>query len=295
MAGEGALWVQRPAWLVDIIATSFQMVSNPSFSGYHILASEEYAFGDIAGSDLVATCVADHQQSPFRLLDVGAGEGRFLEVVRRSWDPQRLHAVGVSAFVYNAELASKASFEPRTVNAERLLDSEVFQGDLDAGALYDCIISAETFRHFQDPLGTLCQLFMLLQSGGVLAVDRLHVPGLGSGQRLLDWWQQAGFEVFGQATGERIAPLLLRRTNVDQVLRLPVRYAQQSASSKSTLDAVYAFTNDADAYSESNSDKGIALSALELSPPWTRIQHAKKAPPAQWRQIEGLMKQLVRK
>jgi 2-polyprenyl-3-methyl-5-hydroxy-6-metoxy-1,4-benzoquinol methylase len=294
----GYLWVQRPSWLVDIITTSFEMVSNPSFSGYHILASEEYAFGSISGTDLVVTCVEDQQELavPFRLLDIGAGEGRFLAAMRRRWDSQRLNAVAVSAFVYNAELAATAAFEARTLNAECLLDSKAFQADLRSGVLYNCILSAETFRHFQDPLGTLCQIFMLLQSGGVLAVDRLHVTGLGSGQRLLDWWQNAGFEVHGEASGERIAPLLLRRSSADQVLRVPVCYSEERAngSSNSSTSAVYVWSENATAECEGN-DCRATSGAFKLSPPWSRIQNTNKAPPAQWRQMEGLLRQLARK
>jgi len=299
MAADDALWEKRPTWLSEIISTSFETVSDPSFSGYHILASEEYAFGDIPGSDLVATCVADLQDSqalnaPLRLLDIGAGEGRFLETMHRQFGRERLQAVAVSALVYNASLASTATFESRTLNAECLLTSQAFQRDILVGKLYDCIVSAETFRHFQDPLGTLCQVFLLLRSGGVLAVDRLHVTGLGSGQQLLDWWQEAGFEVYGEVSGERIAPLLLRRSSEKQQLQVPVRYAQRLPG-EANATAVYAFRESRADCLENGNHAGSGLSPLKLPPPWSRIKRSNKAPPAQWRQIEGLLRQLAKK
>merc|ERR1740123_1783285 len=115
----------------------------------------------------------------------------------------RLHSVGVSARVYGCGGGAGDDIAPvpelRVVNAECVLEDSAFQEDLRSGNLYDCILSAETFRHFQDPLGALCQLFPLLRPGGVLAVDRLNARGLGSCQHLLDWWRRAGVEVHGVA------------------------------------------------------------------------------------------------
>merc|ERR1712014_516644 len=120
--------------------------------------------------------------------DIGAGEGRFmLAMLQRR---PKLQVVGVSAQVYDKEVCSAPGMEMRILNIECALNEPSteeagttsgtkempFQEDLRGGMLYDLIVSAETFRHLQDPLGTVCLAFSLLREGGVLAVDRLHVP-----------------------------------------------------------------------------------------------------------------------
>lgn len=302
LALDTPFWEERPAWLRELVDTSFAMVSDPGFKGYQILASEDYDLGEFAASDLVKTCLADHHgRTPslpsraFRLLDVGCGEGRFMEAMMRVSDPTDLSVVGVSAFAYNANLPIGRGFELRMLNAESLLASPDFQKDIASDDLYDCIVSAETFRHLQDPLGTLCQLFAVLRVGGVLAVDRLHVPGLRSGQLLVAWWHKVGFEVRAETFGERIAPLLLRRTSECQKLRVPVRYMEKEGSGN-LGEAVYSFNEgvlEHPLHEQVLKEEGGDQIGLKESPPWCRLQCARKAPEAQWRQVESLLQRLV--
>lgn len=298
---EVPFWDQRPTWLCDLIDKSFAMVSDPSFNGYHILASDDYNLGEFAASDLVRTCLADHRRqnksfsNNFRLLDVGCGEGRFVESMLRSSEPASLSVVGVSAFAYNATLPTEMGFVLRMVNAERVLASPDFQKDIHSDSLYDCIVSAETFRHFQDPLGTLCQMFDLLRVGGVLAVDRLHVQGLHSAQLLVDWWRKAGVDVSAETIGTRIAPLLLRKTNKSQTLRVPVMYTEKQGSGNLEQD-VYVFNEDMLEHPlpEQFQDDVGSQKLSQVSPPWCRLRCASKVPQAQWRQVESLLQRLSR-
>eukprot|EP00747_Dinoflagellata_sp_TGD_P192196 gnl/TRDRNA2_/TRDRNA2_56687_c0_seq1.p1 gnl/TRDRNA2_/TRDRNA2_56687_c0~~gnl/TRDRNA2_/TRDRNA2_56687_c0_seq1.p1 ORF type:complete len:333 (+),score=39.97 gnl/TRDRNA2_/TRDRNA2_56687_c0_seq1:84-1082(+) len=305
--GQG-LWESRPTWLAERIDSSYAEISRPDFSGYEILASEEYALGHLAGSDLIATCIADREadgRPPLRLLDIGAGEGRFLAATRRRW---QCEAVGISAIAYDAALADSVGAELRLLNAECALASKAFRKDLSTpGCLYDCIVSAETFRHFKDPLGTLCQFFVLLRPGGVLAIDRCNVPGLASGQMLLDWWRRAGFEVHGDSCGERIAPLFLQKAHLNEVLRVPVRYAAQAVRTNDGRDVVYEFLDYVDPPLEPPSSEGASAAdgggslgkssmvSLRTEPPWVRARRKAVVPEPQWRQMEGMLKKLVYK
>jgi len=308
MDGFRGLWEARPQWLENSIDTAFRAVSDPGFDGYAIIASEDYAFGDVAGTDLVAMCISECEAaSPatsFRMLDVGAGEGRFIANVRSlnqgAWKSKaRLSAVGVSARVYHSPCAN-AAMETRTVNVENVLSTSPFQNELKSGELYSCILSSETFRHLRDPLGTLCQLFLLLEVDGVLAIDRLHLEGLGSAQRLMDWWQEAGYEVEGDVSGERIAPLFLRRMHAAETLFIPVTYQEarpHETSSSSPPCALYKYIDSGVGMQIAKRIHGSCSLRGRSRPAWTRARLEGQAvvPQPQWRQMEMMLKRLVAK
>ena len=79
----------RPAWLNDRISKAFTLESSPHFEGHKEVSSDEYQFGDITGAGIVQWQLA--RIGRCRLLDAGAGEGRFL--LRRLWDWHALQPV----------------------------------------------------------------------------------------------------------------------------------------------------------------------------------------------------------
>jgi SAM-dependent methyltransferase len=149
-----------------------------------------------------------------RLMDIGAGEGRF--VMNRLWDwhtfasdrnggltvsaisarhyefthgkergaLSRLFHRAIDDFVYRWNPhQSPCNALPqciRHVNVERLLESSCFAAELAEGFRYDAIVSHRTFEHLQDPLGTVVQLHALLAHGGVLVIDKLVLHGINS-------------------------------------------------------------------------------------------------------------------
>jgi SAM-dependent methyltransferase len=235
---SAGLWKSRPAWLNDRIATVYGLVSRADFEGYRdVVDADDYIFGQEISLrsrwqdakrglpqrprfPIVPGRAITHWQlrhiGRCRLLDVGAGEGRF--VLNRMWDWQTLDAErnggltvsGISARHYGythgkdrgilatwllhkpllfvlthvpflktpTEVHSLAlSMCMRNVNVERLLESPDFIAELAEGFRYDTMVSYRTFEHLQDPLGTLVQLHALLAHGGILLIDKLVLHG----------------------------------------------------------------------------------------------------------------------
>ncbi len=258
----------RPAWLNDRISKAFTLESSPHFEGHKEVSSDEYQFGDITGAGIVQWQLA--RIGRCRLLDAGAGEGRFL--LRRLWDWHTtssdrnggIDLCGVSARRYPYTLGSDRGwlsrclhnlqdrivfhFVPhqkpsvvegkiRILNAERLLESPEFSEEQ---GTYDVILSHKLMRHLQDPLGTVVQLHSLLCTGGVLALDRLPLPGVGEGgaRELLHWWHAQGYDVAGVPHHEAIGPFFLVRGPDDPTpLKVAVKYRGEQDPARG--DAVY--------------------------------------------------------
>merc|ERR1712238_534015 len=131
--------------------------------------------------------------------------------------------------------------------------------------------------------------FALLQVDGILAVDRLHLQGLESGQTLLDWWRASGVEVDGCASAEMIAPLLLRKAIINQQLVVPVTYNREGNGGSG--GSVYVFVGGASqpdtatvvrasvrARSVDTAERLSRVATQRLSPPWARAQRKSALP-----------------
>lgn len=114
--------------------------------------------------------VARHHPARGRLLDVGAGRGRFVAAARAAgWD-----AAGIEPSARGGE-AAEASYG---VTLERAMidDASVASGSLDAVTLWHVL------EHLEDPAPALRAIGGWLRPGGVLVVG---VPNLGSWQARL--------------------------------------------------------------------------------------------------------------
>ena len=106
---------------------------------------------------------------PGRLLDVGAGRGRFVAQARvAGWD-----AVGIEPSLRGVRGAFASGIELQQAGVE---DADVAAGSLDAVSLWHVL------EHLDDPGGALERIAGWLRPGGVLVVG---VPNLGSVQALL--------------------------------------------------------------------------------------------------------------
>ena len=206
----------RPIWLQENIDASFNLASSASFRGYLILSTPDYYIGGIWATE--ALQFLQKPDHTCRVLDIGAGTGNFLRHLR---DRFSVEGVGICAKQY---CAAPVGVDLRCVNAEHMLKDSRFVEDEQAGRLYDLIVSHETFRHLQDPIGTLCQAHRLLAPGGILMIDKMHVRGC-SATTLLTSWHRMGYDIFGEAEGEKLGPLFVCKKYTEKILNTTLFYS----------------------------------------------------------------------
>jgi len=115
---------------------------------------------------------------PKRVLDVGCGDGRFLDVLRefgpRDWD-----LVGVD-------------FDPAAVERCRARGFEAHQGRVEELALpegsFDLVVMLQLIEHVTDPVALARRVHRLLRPGGVFVIETPDLEGLD--HRLFQgrWW-----------------------------------------------------------------------------------------------------------
>ena len=105
---------------------------------------------------------------PRRLLDVGAGDGRFLEILRDAGSPA-WQLEGIEIDPVAAAACEAKGFRTRVGRIE----------DLDAGAgPYDAVVMLQLIEHVEDP-GAVCErVFGLLRPGGHFIVETPNLAGL---------------------------------------------------------------------------------------------------------------------
>jgi SAM-dependent methyltransferase len=106
----------------------------------------------------------EHFIKPGKILDVGCGNGNFLNcAMNRGWD------------TYGVDL-NPASFEPCSKFGK------IFIGNISEAGLqdnfFDAIFSSSTFCYFTEPLVFLKETFRILRPGGVIFIE--GIPNIGS-------------------------------------------------------------------------------------------------------------------
>jgi len=106
-------------------------------------------------------------EGPRRILDVGCGDGRFLEILRASGAPEwRLEGVEIDA---RAAAACEAKgFRARVGRVEELRDEEGF----------DAVVMLQLIEHVEDPVAICRRVFELLRPGGHFIVETPNLDGL---------------------------------------------------------------------------------------------------------------------
>lgn len=188
----------RPEFVTQAIDKEFrvfQEVFNEQAkhtSGFMFEGRDRYSFetqsllhldSDQVISDMVRT------RNSIRILDVGTGNGQFLEHAVSEY-PDRVTVAGLSASDYRSEANPLTGIDYRTGNAEYITT-------LYPQESFDLIISAVTVAHFVDPLGAIEQMYKLLAQDGMLVIDYFEVPGLeGKLSDVISYLHERGYTVY---------------------------------------------------------------------------------------------------
>ena len=187
---------------------------------------DSYAFGtssllSLQTDTIIGTML--ETRSTLRVLDVGTGNGQFLEHAA-SLFPDRVVVSGLSANDYRSEAIRSTGLEYTIGNAERI-------ASLYPQESFDLIVSAVTATHFVDPLGTIEQMYSLLARDGMLVVDYFEAPGLeGRLSDVISYLRDQGYTVYASYENDlqyrgpetQFDTFIIRKTLPE--LRFPVTY-----------------------------------------------------------------------
>jgi 2-polyprenyl-3-methyl-5-hydroxy-6-metoxy-1,4-benzoquinol methylase len=117
-------------------------------------------------------------EGPRRILDVGCGDGRFLEILRAAGSPEwRLEGVEIDP-------VAAAACEAKGFRA-RVGRVEDFDSETDA---YDAVIMLQLIEHVDDPVAICERVFALLRPGGYFIVETPNLAGLDYRAFRGRWW-----------------------------------------------------------------------------------------------------------
>lgn len=224
-------WKNRPKNVIDQIIKEFanasrERTSNKLYRGYAVLDSKEYTYGEVGEEgyqtsyNFLAKVRKSFPNKKAKVLDVGSGEGKFLESIMFSGS---IEAYGLSAYDFRDD----DSKIPRYFlgNAELIIEE---QKKLGLPGQFNGIISHYAFMHFVDPLGTLSQFYSLLEKDGILLVDTCKCYGLnGYLPEFINFMNEqgykisAGFTVGGNKNG-KFSYLQIEKTHDN--LNFPVKH-----------------------------------------------------------------------
>ncbi|HVH18858.1 MAG TPA: class I SAM-dependent methyltransferase [Myxococcota bacterium] len=116
-------------------------------------------------------------EGPRRILDVGCGNGRFLEILRDAGSPAwRLEGIEIDA---DAAAACRAKgFRAQVGRVEDFRDAEGF----------DAVVMLQLIEHVEDPVAICRRVFELLRPGGHFIVETPNLAGLDYGAFRGRWW-----------------------------------------------------------------------------------------------------------
>ncbi|HEX4337598.1 MAG TPA: class I SAM-dependent methyltransferase [Polyangiaceae bacterium] len=115
---------------------------------------------------------------PKRILDVGCGDGRFLEVLR-DFGSKEWELVGVDFDPAAVERCRARGF---TAHAKRVEDMEGENGTFDA------VVMLQLIEHVEDPVVIARRVFSLLRPGGVFVVETPNLAGWDYHLFRKRWW-----------------------------------------------------------------------------------------------------------
>jgi 2-polyprenyl-3-methyl-5-hydroxy-6-metoxy-1,4-benzoquinol methylase len=105
--------------------------------------------------------------TPFQILDIGTGDGAFIQAQTKS----NVNVTGIAA---------STSLQLESIPANQFLvgNAEYLDNINGLNKKYDLIVSAQTVKHFIDPICFIHQAVDRLSNGGYLFVDDFSIPGI---------------------------------------------------------------------------------------------------------------------
>lgn len=173
---EVRLWESRPQEVLEKGKMRLDYAKTEKYT-YVGAAEYEVTFNGwkLTSTQIVTTLFQQHpRHTPFNLLDVGAGNNDFIQGVKKQGK-----AAGITVTGYAVSASDMRRFNFRQEenyqvwNAEEVLTNPVLRGKK-----YQLITCITTCHCLTDTLGTLAQLYSMLEPGGILLADDIACYGL---------------------------------------------------------------------------------------------------------------------
>ena len=110
-------------------------------------------------------------EGPRRILDVGCGDGRFLELLR-DFGSSEWKLGGLESDINAVAQCRERGFD---AHSERI---EEFALRADERGQYDAVIMLQLIEHVENPSRLAAQVFELLRAGGLFIIETPHLGGL---------------------------------------------------------------------------------------------------------------------
>jgi SAM-dependent methyltransferase len=116
-----------------------------------------------------AKLITKHLDAPAKVLDIGCGNGKFLQYVRQQGNYQ----------IYGIEIAGKAANRAATIPTLQLKKGMLEAHDFDANT-FDAITLFHVFEHLTEPMDTLKIIQKILKPGGILVMSFPNIDSFQS-------------------------------------------------------------------------------------------------------------------
>lgn len=113
-----------------------------------------------------------------RILDVGCGDGRFLQVLR-DFGPPEWELVGVDFDPAAVERCKQKGFEAHASRVEDLAGAD---------GTYDAVVMLQLIEHVEDPVRIARRVLSLLRPGGVFVIETPNLAGWDYHLFRRRWW-----------------------------------------------------------------------------------------------------------
>jgi len=113
-----------------------------------------------------------------RILDVGCGDGRFLQVLK-DFGPAEWELVGVE---FDEEAVARCRARGFEATARRVEDMA------DEAGRFDCVVMLQLIEHVEDPVVIAKRVFDLLRPGGIFVIETPNLAGWDYALFRKRWW-----------------------------------------------------------------------------------------------------------
>lgn len=240
------LWERRTPEIDRAIDFAYKKLESSPKRGYLFTGSDTYDFGfcEISSDVLIKRLIEKKVSGslPLSILDIGSGYGNFLKYVDKTFNNngKKVEVNGLNGPDFSDTVENLKPLRCQIGNAEELL-SYYPPNSL------DLIVSAMTFLHLVDPLGTIAQAYETLRHGGVMFIEGpFCLTGLDDLPSFFAQLRETGYEVFidynyslkgNDLLPNEVKSLFLRKTHPS--FKLPVIYRGVTDNENKVPRAVY--------------------------------------------------------